>query len=145
MYSSRRSSNDSIIRTGSSTRTAAIVPAKMKVGSQLRVLLSYFTKYDVLQSNPIIMELLDESLSWDFDIFKLEEITDYHPLLYLGMEMFRRFDVFATLNIDENVCKAWLAVIEAHYRKSNTYHNSTHAADVMQVRCSKQILALTIS
>ncbi|KAH8402395.1 hypothetical protein KR009_011824 [Drosophila setifemur] len=113
VYSSRRSSNDSIIRTGSSTRTATIVPAKMK-------------------SNPIIMELLDESLSWDFDIFKLEEITDYHPLLYLGMEMFRRFDVFATLNIDENVCKAWLAVIEAHYHKSNTYHNSTHAADVMQ-------------
>ncbi|XP_016929321.2 high affinity cAMP-specific and IBMX-insensitive 3',5'-cyclic phosphodiesterase 8 isoform X2 [Drosophila suzukii] len=113
VYSSRRSSNDSIIRTGSSTRTATIVPAKMK-------------------SNPIIMELLDESLSWDFDIFKLEEITDYHPLLYLGMEMFRRFDVFATLNIDENVCKAWLAVIEAHYRKGNTYHNSTHAADVMQ-------------
>ncbi|KAH8416079.1 hypothetical protein KR222_007712 [Zaprionus bogoriensis] len=112
VYSSRRSSNDSIIRTGNSTRTA-IVPSKMK-------------------ANPIIMELLEESLSWDFDIFKLEEITDYHPLLYLGMEMFRRFDVFATLNIDENVCKAWLAVIEAHYHKSNTYHNSTHAADVMQ-------------
>ncbi|XP_023177394.1 high affinity cAMP-specific and IBMX-insensitive 3',5'-cyclic phosphodiesterase 8 isoform X4 [Drosophila hydei] len=113
VYSSRRSSNDSIIRTGNSTRTATIVPAKMK-------------------ANPIIMELLEESLKWDFDIFKLEEITDYHPLLYLGMEMFRRFDVFATLNIDENVCKAWLAVIEAHYHKSNTYHNSTHAADVMQ-------------
>ncbi|XP_030387371.1 high affinity cAMP-specific and IBMX-insensitive 3',5'-cyclic phosphodiesterase 8 [Scaptodrosophila lebanonensis] len=113
VYSSRRSSNDSIIRTGSSTRTATIVPAKMK-------------------ANPIVMELLEESLSWDFDIFKLEEITDYHPLLYLGMEMFRRFDVFATLSIDENVCKAWLAVIEAHYRKGNTYHNSTHAADVMQ-------------
>ncbi|XP_033254659.1 high affinity cAMP-specific and IBMX-insensitive 3',5'-cyclic phosphodiesterase 8-like isoform X5 [Drosophila miranda] len=113
VYSSRRSSNDSIIRTSSSTRTATIVPAKMK-------------------ANPIIMELLEESLSWDFDIFKLEEITDYHPLLYLGMEMFRRFDVFATLNIEENVCKAWLAVIEAHYHKSNTYHNSTHAADVMQ-------------
>lgn len=31
VYSSRRSSNDSIIRTGNSTRTA-IVPAKMKVG-----------------------------------------------------------------------------------------------------------------
>lgn len=91
----------------------------------------------LLQANPIIMELLEESLSWDFDIFKLEEITDYHPLLYLGMEMFRRFDVFSTLNIDENVCKAWLAVIEAHYHKSNTYHNSTHAADVMQVRIDR--------
>ncbi|XP_017838625.1 high affinity cAMP-specific and IBMX-insensitive 3',5'-cyclic phosphodiesterase 8 isoform X5 [Drosophila busckii] len=32
VYSSRRSSNDSIIRSGNSTRTATIVPAKMKVG-----------------------------------------------------------------------------------------------------------------
>ncbi|KAH8272827.1 hypothetical protein KR018_001864 [Drosophila ironensis] len=135
VYSSRRSSNDSIIRTGSSTRAATIVPAKMKVNSPNLLPIIYPTTtgfYVFVQANPIIMELLDESLNWDFDIFKLEEITDYHPLLYLGMEMFRRFDVFATLNIDENVCKAWLAVIEAHYHKSNTYHNSTHAADVMQ-------------
>lgn len=79
------------------------------------------------------MELLEESLSWEFDIFKLEEITEKRPLLYLGMEMFRRFNVFATLNIDENVCKSWLAVIEANYHANNSYHNSTHAADVMQV------------
>ncbi|XP_053964942.1 high affinity cAMP-specific and IBMX-insensitive 3',5'-cyclic phosphodiesterase 8 isoform X2 [Anastrepha ludens] len=111
LYSSRRSSNDSIIRvTG---RQSTSMPAKMK-------------------ATPHIMELLEESLSWEFDIFKLEEITEKRPLLYLGMEMFRRFNVFATLNIDENVCKSWLAVIEANYHANNSYHNSTHAADVMQ-------------
>ncbi|XP_055839051.1 high affinity cAMP-specific and IBMX-insensitive 3',5'-cyclic phosphodiesterase 8 isoform X3 [Episyrphus balteatus] len=112
IYSSRRSSNDSIIRT-STSRPSGILPAKMK-------------------ATPLIMELLEESLSWEFDIFKLEEITEHRPLLYLGMEMFRRFDVFATFNVEENVFKTWLAVIEAHYHSQNTYHNSTHAADVMQ-------------
>ncbi|XP_067632406.1 high affinity cAMP-specific and IBMX-insensitive 3',5'-cyclic phosphodiesterase 8 isoform X2 [Eurosta solidaginis] len=111
LYSSRRSSNDSIIRvTG---RQSTCMPAKMK-------------------ATPHIMELLEESLSWEFDIFKLEEITEKRPLLYLGMELFRRFNVFATLNIDENVCKSWLAVMEANYHANNSYHNSTHAADVMQ-------------
>lgn len=75
---------------------------------------------------------MEESLAWDFDIFKLEEITEKRPLLYLGMEIFRRFDVFTTFNSDENTFKNWLAVMEAHYHSQNSYHNSTHAADVMQ-------------
>lgn len=112
LYSSRRSSNDSIIRV-STSRTSGILPAKMKATAQ-------------------IMELLEESLAWEFDIFKLEEVTEKQPLLYLGMEILRRFDVFATFNIDENTFKGWLAVIEAHYHAQNSYHNSTHAADVMQ-------------
>lgn len=49
------------------------------------------------------------------------------------MELLRRFDVFTTFNIDETTFRGWLVVIEAHYHASNTYHNSTHAADVMQV------------
>lgn len=49
------------------------------------------------------------------------------------MELFRRFDVFATLNISEYVCRNWLAMVESNYHAQNSYHNSTHAADVMQV------------
>ncbi|XP_075169971.1 phosphodiesterase 8 [Haematobia irritans] len=113
VYSSRRSSNDSIVRTNCTNRLSTIMPAKMK-------------------ATPLIMEILEESLNWEFNIFKLEEVTERHPLLYLGMEIFRRFDVFATLNVDENVCKNWLAVIERNYHADNSYHNSTHAADVMQ-------------
>lgn len=86
-----------------------------------------------LQATPLIMEILEESLNWEFNIFKLEEVTEKQPLLYLGMEIFRRFDVFSTLGVDETVCKNWLALMESHYHADNTYHNSTHAADVMQV------------
>lgn len=75
-------------------------------------------------------------MDWDFDIFKLEELTDKSPLVYLGLELFRRFDFFSTFSIDETTVKSWLLVIEAHYHSSNTYHNSTHAADVMQVNIS---------
>lgn len=77
---------------------------------------------------------MQSCLEWNFDIFRLEQISDKHPLVYLGMELFQRFEVFAALNIDETTCKSWLSVVEAHYHSTNTYHNSTHAADVMQVR-----------
>ncbi|KAM7342958.1 phosphodiesterase 8 isoform 3-T3 [Cochliomyia hominivorax] len=116
VYSSRRSSNDSIVKSGRpcySTNTPGIMPAKMK-------------------ATPLIMEILEESLNWEFNIFKLEEVTEKHPLLYLGMEIFRRFDVFSTLGVDETVCKNWLALMESHYHADNSYHNSTHAADVLQ-------------
>lgn len=78
--------------------------------------------------------MLENALDWDFEIFRLEELTDKHPLVYLGLELFRRFDVFNTFNCDEVTFRSWLIVIESHYHSVNTYHNSTHAADVMQVR-----------
>ena len=30
------------------------------------------------------------------------------------------------------ICSSLIQTIEKHYRKQNTYHNSTHAADVLQ-------------
>jgi high affinity cAMP-specific and IBMX-insensitive 3',5'-cyclic phosphodiesterase 8 len=48
------------------------------------------------------------------------------------MEIFRRFDVFRTLQIDEETCKNWFILIEANYELKNSYHNSTHGADVLQ-------------
>lgn len=80
-----------------------------------------------------VSEMLNNALDWDFEIFRLEELTEKHPLVFLGIELFRRFDVFNTFNCDENTFRAWLTVIESHYHNVNTYHNSTHAADVMQV------------
>lgn len=113
--SSRRSSNESIIRSGSRQSSTSAAVVKFKVPQQ-------------------VSEVLENVLDWDFEIFRLEEMTEKHPLVFVGIELFRRFDVFNTLNIDETTCRAWLSVIESNYHSSNTYHNSTHAADVMQVR-----------
>lgn len=48
------------------------------------------------------------------------------------MEVFRKFDVASTLQCDNLTLKNWLMLIEANYRATNSYHNSTHAADVIQ-------------
>lgn len=56
----------------------------------------------------------------------------YRPLLHLGMNLLTHFEVHKTLGCDERTLHAWLTVIESHYHSKNTYHNSTHAADVLQ-------------
>lgn len=81
--------------------------------------------------------MLDTSLTWEFDIFRLEELTNKRPLVHLGMNLFTHFDVASTLNCDEKTLYNWLTVIEMNYHVENSYHNSTHAADVMQVRNGK--------
>ncbi|XP_046912992.2 high affinity cAMP-specific and IBMX-insensitive 3',5'-cyclic phosphodiesterase 8A-like isoform X2 [Dermatophagoides farinae] len=78
-----------------------------------------------------IQKLLDNDLEWNFDVIELERISDKCPLLWLGTSIFDRFNVLQTLNCSQTVARNWLSLIEANYRK-NSYHNSTHAADVMQ-------------
>lgn len=87
------------------------------------------------QTTGQLCELLESALSWEFEIFRLEVITTGKPLYHLGRALMgRRFDVCSTLEIDERILQNWLTTIETNYRADNRYHNSTHAADVLQVR-----------
>jgi len=79
-----------------------------------------------------IRTLLADSTTWKFDIIALERLTEHRPLVWLGMTVLTRFEVPRTLGIEESVLQNWLTLIEANYRSANTYHNSSHAADVMQ-------------
>nr|XP_056703915.1 high affinity cAMP-specific and IBMX-insensitive 3',5'-cyclic phosphodiesterase 8B [Euleptes europaea] len=80
---------------------------------------------------PCIARLLENEESWDFNIFELEAVTHKRPLVYLGMKVFACFGVCESLNCSEATLRAWFQVIEANYHSSNSYHNSTHAADVL--------------
>ena len=53
------------------------------------------------------------------------------PLVYLGLKTFQRFGVMEFLRVSEQTVSGWLATIETNYRPTNSYHNSTHAADVL--------------
>ncbi|XP_031366083.1 high affinity cAMP-specific and IBMX-insensitive 3',5'-cyclic phosphodiesterase 8 isoform X4 [Apis dorsata] len=79
-----------------------------------------------------IAEILQKCLEWDFDIFKLEILTEKRALLFLGMTIMNLFRVPARLGCEEKIVQNWLIVIEANYDSMNRYHNSTHAADVLQ-------------
>ena len=43
-----------------------------------------------------------------------------------------RFEVTKTLKIEDSILQNWLTLIEANYHSDNSYHNSSHAADVLQ-------------
>ncbi|KAG9266005.1 high affinity cAMP-specific and IBMX-insensitive 3',5'-cyclic phosphodiesterase 8B isoform X1 [Astyanax mexicanus] len=78
-----------------------------------------------------IAEILNEEEHWDFSILELEAATHKRPLTYLGLKIFAHFGVCEFLNCTEAVMRSWLQMIEANYHASNSYHNSTHAADVL--------------
>jgi len=79
-----------------------------------------------------IVEVLAAAQDWGFDIFRLEEQTERRPLVWLGMNILHRFNVLETLGVEEQVLQNWLTLIESNYHSQNSYHNSTHAADVLQ-------------
>lgn len=56
----------------------------------------------------------------------------HRPLVHLGLKLFHQFNVISTLDINETIAYNWLTMVETKYWSSNTYHNSTHAADVLQ-------------
>uniref|UniRef100_A0A8C2C954 Phosphodiesterase n=1 Tax=Cyprinus carpio TaxID=7962 RepID=A0A8C2C954_CYPCA len=80
---------------------------------------------------PCIAQTMENEDSWDFDIFSLESATIKRPLTYLGLKIFSRFGVCEFLSCPEATLRSWLQIIEANYHSSNSYHNSTHAADVL--------------
>jgi len=75
---------------------------------------------------------LEAESSWHFDVIELERVTEHHPLSHLGAKIFERWNVIDTLRCSADTIARWLTVIEANYQGSNTYHNATHAADVLQ-------------
>ena len=78
-----------------------------------------------------IKELLQTCPDWNFNVIELERLTDNKCLAHLGMSVFLRFQLHKTLGCSESVLQNWLTVIEANYKRTNSYHNSTHAADVL--------------
>ncbi|XP_046839140.1 high affinity cAMP-specific and IBMX-insensitive 3',5'-cyclic phosphodiesterase 8A-like isoform X2 [Xenia sp. Carnegie-2017] len=78
-----------------------------------------------------ILEALEGESLWDYNIIELERLTNQKPLFYLGMVIFSRFNAQQFLQISKDCLMNWLRMIESNYHERNTYHNSTHAADVL--------------
>lgn len=83
---------------------------------------------------PHIKALLETQFEWGFDIFALERVSQKRPLVWLGLSVLTTFNAQQSLQTDEVTIRNWLSLVESNYR-ANPYHNSTHAADVMQVTC----------
>lgn len=70
--------------------------------------------------------------SWEFDIFRLQELTGDRSLLFLSWHLLKhRWGLVDKLGVDEVALLRYLTTIEWLYGDV-TYHNKTHASDVLQ-------------
>ncbi|XP_011405148.2 PREDICTED: calcium/calmodulin-dependent 3',5'-cyclic nucleotide phosphodiesterase 1B-like isoform X2 [Amphimedon queenslandica] len=83
---------------------------------------------------PGVADLFHRQLDgWNCDIFKLEKLTDVHPLKHISYELFTRHELLREFKIPSATFEAFLTRVENGYQlHGNPYHNCTHAADVVQ-------------
>ncbi|XP_064390793.1 high affinity cAMP-specific and IBMX-insensitive 3',5'-cyclic phosphodiesterase 8B-like [Halichondria panicea] len=81
---------------------------------------------------PEVEDAIQNLDRWEFDIINLEKLSSNEPLYYVGIRVFKNFNVCEILEVEESVMASWLKLMESHYHRQNAYHNSTHAADVLQ-------------
>ena len=77
-----------------------------------------------------LVELLDGLHEWDFNIFALEPYTKSY-LRVITMTCMMELNVLDHIDFDEPKLENFLTEIEKSYN-DNPYHNSLHAADVVQ-------------
>ena len=69
---------------------------------------------------------------WQWDAFAFDEACGGHSLLHLALHLLQKSGLVDHFHLDvAKMCK-WLKIIEDNYG-DNPYHNSIHAADVLQV------------
>ncbi|KAG2444404.1 hypothetical protein HXX76_001157 [Chlamydomonas incerta] len=82
-----------------------------------------------------IMEDVERVLAgadgWQFDTFRLAEVSGGLPLSALGYFLMQRAGLIKTLGLSAKTLIRCLRVVEAGYL-DNPYHSATHAADVLQ-------------
>eukprot|EP01026_Neomeris_dumetosa_P029332 TRINITY_DN2377_c0_g1_i1.p1 TRINITY_DN2377_c0_g1~~TRINITY_DN2377_c0_g1_i1.p1 ORF type:complete len:372 (+),score=22.73 TRINITY_DN2377_c0_g1_i1:3-1118(+) len=106
------------------------------VKTVFRILEVMFLMGDSLQSTkkyPVELDLLWHNICvWEeFDVFQASALTNQRPLSLVAMAILRRFGLIGKLNLPLDELQSFLHEIEQAYNDV-PYHNSTHAADVVQ-------------
>ncbi|XP_019855180.1 PREDICTED: cAMP-specific 3',5'-cyclic phosphodiesterase 4C-like isoform X1 [Amphimedon queenslandica] len=69
---------------------------------------------------------------WEFDAFELNFLTLEQPLVVCAYTIFTHRGLFVEFKMSKTNFLNFMVAIENTYWKQNPYHNSIHAADVMQ-------------
>ena len=89
--------------------------------------------YDALPSErERISAVMQTMNSWEWDAWKLHEVSNGRPLQVLGWHLLHEWDLVKTLKLDRTVLRNFLSFVETQYNDV-PYYNSTHAADVLHV------------
>jgi hypothetical protein len=83
-------------------------------------------------SHDAIVKVLDKVDEWDFDIFALQNETKGGSLFMMTYTLLYKHGLVQHFNINEQTLINFLLAVESGYHP-NPYHNSVHAADVLQI------------
>ncbi len=61
----------------------------------------------------------------------MDELSSKRSLTVMGYHLFRERELCQTFKIPNKVCLAFFVTLEDHYLRDIPYHNSVHAADVL--------------
>ncbi|KDD73750.1 hypothetical protein H632_c1869p0, partial [Helicosporidium sp. ATCC 50920] len=87
---------------------------------------------DAVDADPQVQAALSHCEDWEaFDVFALASASGGRALELVTLQVLRRHGLVRRLCLDERKLRAFLRAAEAAYLP-NPYHNSTHAADVVQ-------------
>lgn len=76
--------------------------------------------------------ILNDVHTWDFDIFALEKASPGRCLEIVTSHIFATYNLYQTLSLDSLKFINFIRAVQLGYHAENPYHNSIHAADVVQ-------------
>lgn len=75
---------------------------------------------------------LEDTNKWGLDVFKVAELSGNRPLTAVIFSVLQERDLLKTFQIPADTLLRYLLTLEGHYHSNVAYHNSIHAADVVQ-------------
>lgn len=81
-------------------------------------------------SPDILLIIKQLGISWNVNMFELNDKSENQPILYLGRFAFEMYNLLSTFKIPEVKLADFLQELQSRY-KPNPYHNAIHAADIL--------------
>ncbi|XP_055474706.1 cAMP-specific 3',5'-cyclic phosphodiesterase 4C isoform X2 [Psammomys obesus] len=75
---------------------------------------------------------LEDTNKWGLDVFKVAELSGNRPLTAVIFSVLQERHLLETFRIPGDTLLRFLLTLEGHYHADVAYHNSLHAADVVQ-------------
>ncbi|CAH8604675.1 unnamed protein product [Heterobilharzia americana] len=89
------------------------------------------TDIELFDKSKVEKFIIDNQSNSAPDLFKLDQISNHHPLSTLGFFIFMKTNLLQKLSIPPVTMLHCLKCIESRYNPSAPFHNSIHALDVL--------------
>jgi hypothetical protein len=83
------------------------------------------------EENSDIIEILEMIGDWDFNTVAFNQVTQRQPLKEMGTYVFNVLGLTNHFKINDQNLTNFLTAVESGYCRDVYYHNSIHAADVL--------------